>query len=116
MQASVENNLNKIKIKWSKEKCMTTVLCSRGYPNKHVINKKINLKNVILTKKSFIFHAGTKMKKGLLFSNGGRVLNIVVLGNFFSEMRYQIFKIIQTINWKSGFFRKDIGWRVIKKK
>jgi phosphoribosylamine--glycine ligase len=116
LKASVENNLNKIKIKWSKEKCMTTVLCSRGYPNKHVINKKINLKNVILTKKSFIFHAGTKMKKGLLFSNGGRVLNIVVLGNFFSEMRYQIFKIIQTINWKSGFFRKDIGWRVIKKK
>jgi len=41
-------------------------------------------------------------------------LNIVVLGNTFSKMRNQIFKIIKKINWKYGFFRKDIGWRVIK--
>ena len=27
----VSNNLNKIKIKWKKQKCMTIVLCSKGY-------------------------------------------------------------------------------------
>jgi phosphoribosylamine--glycine ligase len=116
LKASVENRLNKIKIKWSKNKCMTTVLCSKGYPNKYMTSKKIILENVRLTKKSFIFHAGTKMKDNLLFSNGGRVLNIVVLGSTFLKIRNQIFKIIKTINWKHGFFRSDIGWRVIKKK
>jgi phosphoribosylamine-glycine ligase len=25
-----------------------------------------------------------------------------------------IIKIIKRINWKRGFFRRDIGWRVIK--
>ena len=95
---------------------MTIVLCSKGYPNKSVINKEINLNNISLSKQSFIFHAGTKTKKGLLFSNGGRVLNITVLGNTFLKIRNQIFEIIKTINWKYGFFRKDIGWRVIKKK
>ena len=114
--ASVENRLNKIKIRWNKEKCMTTVLCSKGYPNKYIANKKINLRNVNLTKKNFIFHAGTKIKNGFLFSDGGRVLNIVVLGKNFLKIRSQIFKIIKDINWKHGFFRKDIGWRVIKKK
>jgi len=115
LNASVENKLNKIKIRWSKEKCMTTVLCAKGYPKKYVINKKISLKNVRLMKKAFIFHAGTKIKNGSLFSNGGRVLNIVVLGSTFLKIRKQIFKIIRSINWHHGFFRKDIGWRVIKK-
>jgi len=116
LNASVKNELNKVKIKWSKEKCMATVLCAKGYPKKQIGSKKINLKKIKLTKKSFIFHAGTKIKEGILFSNGGRVLNIVVLGSSFFKIRNQILKIIKKINWKHGFFRRDIGWRVIKKK
>ena len=116
LNASVENKLNKIKIKWSKDKCMTTVLCAKGYPGKHITSKRINLELSGLNKKSFLFHAGTKTKNNLLFSNGGRVLNIVVLGSTFLKIRNQIYKIIKRINWKYGFFRRDIGWRVIKKK
>ena len=115
LKASVDNKLNKAKIKWSKDKCMATVICSNGYPLKHITNKKINLEHVSSTKKSFIFHAGTKMKGSLLFSNGGRVLNIAVLGSSFLKIRNQIHKIIKTINWKYGFHRRDIGWRIIEK-
>ena len=115
LKAAIDNKLNRIKIRWRKDKCMTTVLCSKGYPNKYMIDKKINLEHVKLIKKSFIFHAGTKIKNGLLFSNGGRVLNIVVLGNTFLRIKNQIFKIIKNINWRHGFFRRDIGWKVIKK-
>ncbi|MDB9760513.1 phosphoribosylamine--glycine ligase [Pelagibacteraceae bacterium] len=116
LNAALDNKLNKIKIKWNKNKCMTTVLCSKGYPNKYIINKVIDLKKIKLKKKSFILHAGTKFKNNSLVSSGGRVLNIVVLGNTFLEIRNKIFKIIKKINWKHGFFRKDIGWRVIKSK
>jgi len=116
LSASVENKLNKIKIKWGKDKCMTTVLCAKGYPNNVTTEKKIDLSRIKFSKKSFIFHASTKIKNGLLFSNGGRILNIVVLGGTFIKIRNEIYKIIKTINWKHGFFRRDIGWRVIKKK
>jgi phosphoribosylamine--glycine ligase len=115
LKASVENKLHKVQIKWSKNKCMAIVLCSKGYPNKQIAEKEINLERLNLNKKSFIFHASTRIKNGLLFSNGGRVLNVVVLGSVFSKIRNQIFQIIKKINWKHGFFRKDIGWRVIKK-
>lgn len=114
--ASIENKLKKVKIEWRKEKCMTIVLCSKGYPDKQIINKEINLSQVSLTNRSFLFHAGTKIKNGLIFSNGGRVLNIVALGNSFFNIRSHIFEIIKKINWRYGFFRRDIGWRVIKKK
>ena len=113
---AVKNKINEIKIKWKKTKCMTIVLCSKGYPGKYKKNKEIkNLNNIKAKDKSFIFHAGTKIIENKLVSNGGRVLNIVSTGRIFKNIRKDIFKIIKKINWKNGFFRKDIGWRVIKK-
>ena len=64
---------------------------------------------------NILFHAGTKSKNGKVYSNGGRVLNISSMGNNFKKIRENILKIIKKISWKSGFFRKDIGWKVIKK-
>ena len=110
------NKLNKINIEWKKLKCMTIVLCSKGYPGKYKKNKRIkNLDKLNYEKNSFIFHAGTKLVDNELFSNGGRVLNVTSTGTVFKNIRKNILKIIRKINWKNGFFRKDIGWRVIQK-
>ncbi len=110
----VENKLNQTTIRWKNTKCMTVVLCSKGYPNKYIKNKTIyNLENIKLNKNSFVYHAGTKFLGDNLVSNGGRVLNITSSGSNFKIIRNNIFKIIKKINWRYGYFRKDIGWRVI---
>ena len=112
--AASNNKINKLKIEWKKIKCMTIVLCSKGYPGRYIKNQKIkNINKIKIDKSSFIFHAGTKLINNHLISNGGRVLNITATGNMFKKMRHKIFKIIRKINWKGGFFRKDIGWRII---
>ena len=111
-----KNKLNQTKIIWKKDKCMTIVLCSKGYPGKYKkgeIIKRIN--KIKLLKSEFIFHAGTKIINNKLASNGGRVLNITKVGKDFSFIRKKIINIIKKINWKGGFYRRDIGWRVIKK-
>jgi len=114
LNATINNRLNKIKINWKKLKCMTIVLCSKGYPGKIKKDKLIkNIDRLKLLKNSFIFHAGTKLKNNRLVSNGGRVLNITSTGTIYKKIRKNIFKIIKMINWKHGFYRKDIGWRVI---
>ncbi len=114
---AVTNRLNAINIKWKKVKCMTIVLCSKGYPGKYKKFIKIkNLMNIKLKKTSFIYHAGTKYINEDIFSNGGRVLNITTVGKTFFKIRSNIIKIIKRINWQGGFFRKDIGWRVIQNK
>ena len=113
---AVNDKLNKIKIKWKKEKSMTIVLCSKGYPSKYKKNKLIkNLSKIKLKKNFSIFHAGTKIENNKILSAGGRVLNITGVGKEFSKLRSDLIKIIKTINWKSGFYRRDIGWRVIKR-
>jgi phosphoribosylamine--glycine ligase len=112
---SVENKLNRIKIKWKKLKCMTIVLCSKGYPGKYKKNVLIkNIQNTKFKKNLLIFHAGTKLINNNLASSGGRVLNITSTGKTYKIIRKNILKKIKKINWKGGFFRKDIGWRVIK--
>ena len=95
---------------------MTIVLCSKGYPGKYKKGEIIKTINKIkLLKSEFIFHAGTKFINNKLASNGGRVLNITKVGKDFSFIRKKIINIIKKINWKGGFYRRDIGWRVIKK-
>ncbi len=114
---AVKNRLNAINIKWKKIKCMTIVLCSKGYPGKYKKLIKINnLTKIKLKKNSFIYHAGTKNINEDIFSNGGRVLNVTTVGKTFLKIRINIIKIIKKINWHGGFFRKDIGWRVIQNK
>ncbi len=113
---SIENKLHKLKLTWEKNKCMTIVLCSKGYPGNYKKNKVINLKKIKDKKNFFIIHAGTKKIGEDIFSNGGRVLNIVGKGKNYISIRKKIIKVIKKINWKYGFFRKDIGWRVINKK
>ena len=68
-----------------------------------------------MSKQDYIFHAGTKIVDNELRSNGGRVLNITSVGNSFLKIRKNIINNLKKLNWKKGFYRKDIGWRVINK-
>ncbi|MDC1096017.1 phosphoribosylamine--glycine ligase [Pelagibacteraceae bacterium] len=112
--ATIENKLKKIKIKWLRKKSMTIVLCANGYPGKYAKYKKIrNLNKITKEKNTTILHAGTIMKKNQLYSNGGRVLNITTVGNNFFLIRKKILIFLKKINWRGGFYRKDIGWRII---
>ena len=110
------NKLRKIEIKWKKQKSMTIVLCAKGYPG--IYKKNIQLKNVNkikLSKKNFIYHAGTKLINNEFRSNGGRVLNITSTGDNFLKIRRNIISLIKKLNIQNCFYRKDIGWRVINK-
>ena len=112
---TLENKLKETKIVWHKKKCMTIVLCSKGYPGSYKKGKKIqNLEKLRLDKKTFVYHAGTKIVNGSVLSNGGRVLNVTSIGLNLLEVRKKILSLLKKINWKYGFFRKDIGWKVIK--
>ena len=115
-EACCSENLKDLKIEWSKEKSLCIVLCSKGYPDKFENNIKIdNLNNLNLNKNDYIFHAGTKNKNNEIFSNGGRVLNFVSLSSSYINSRDRVIKLINLLNWKNGFFRKDIGFKIINK-
>ena len=114
IKACVNNNLNSINLEWHDDKSLCIVLCSKGYPDEYKNNLEIkNMKNIKLNQNEFIFHAGTKKQKDKILSNGGRVLNFVVRSDSFKNNRGKAINLINQINWENGFYRGDIGYKVI---
>ena len=114
IDSCINGKLNEINIEWYDDKSLCIVLCSKGYPDKFEKNIELDLRSLKLNKDDFLFHAGTQIKDSKIYSTGGRVLNIVVKSNDFSKSRTRAIEIIDKISWENGFYRKDIGHRVIK--
>ncbi len=109
-----DGTLNQSKINFSKTKSVCVVLCSKGYPEKFESNIEIkNLEQLEILENQNIFHAGTLKTKTGIVSNGGRVLNFVSTSDDFSKCRDEIINLIKKLNWQNGFFRRDIGHKVI---
>ena len=115
-EACCEKKLNEINLEWSNEKSLCIVLCSNGYPEKIKKNIEIhNLENISLNKDEFIFHAGTLKKNNIIYAIGGRVLNFVAISKEFDLAKKNVINNLKKLNWDHGFYRKDIGHKVINK-
>ena len=91
-------------------------MCSDGYPEKYKKNVLIkNLEKISTDDKNYCFHAGTNILDKKTYAVGGRVLNFVSLSSNFYEARKKIFDNLNNLNWNEGFYRKDIGYKVIDK-
>ena len=109
-----DKKLNKTEIKWHNNKSLCVVLCSKGYPDKFKKNVLINnLNKIKFNDNEYCYHAGTNIIKGLIYATSGRVLNFVCLSDNFLEARTKIINSINSLNWDGGFYRKDIGYKVI---
>ena len=110
------DKLSELNIKWNKKKSLSIVLCSKGYPEKYQKNLIIkNIKKIKIDKNNLCFHAGTVLKDNKVLSVGGRVLNFVSMAENFSQARKNIIRNIDNLDWNDGFYRKDIGHKVIDK-
>ena len=114
IDACIKKKLDLINLEWDNQKSLCIVLCAKGYPDEYKKNIQIkNLEKMILDSNEYIFHAGTKKSNSIILSNGGRVLNFVIKSNDFKSGRNKIIKLIDQLNWVDGFYRKDIGYKVI---
>ena len=103
-----------INIEWTNKKSLCVVLCSKGYPDTYQKNVLIkNLENLSLNEDNFIFHAGTKNENDKFFATGGRVLNFISLSDDFLKARNEVHQCIEKLDWNGGFYRRDIGFKVI---
>ena len=110
----IEQELHDLNIEWYDDKSICIVLCSKGYPDTYQNNITLDLEKLKLKKNQFIFHAGTKIINNTIVSNGGSVLNIVTRSDDFKSARDSSLELLKEVNWDNGFYRKDIGYKVIK--
>ena len=51
----------------------------------------------------------------IILAIGGRVLNFTSLSEDYGEARQRIHENLKRLNWNNGFYRRDIGHRLIDK-
>lgn len=108
--AAVEGNVLSQEMKWSPKPSACVVLASGGYPLKYEKGKRIEgLKEVEKTPGITIFHAGTILKDGQYYTNGGRVLGICASEATLAETMKKIYNAIFKIYFEAMHFRRDIG-------
>jgi len=116
--AARDGVLDEFDLRWYEEVSVCVVLAARGYPGEPV--KGTEIKGLAEAAKSnpavTIFHAGTKRAGERLLANGGRVLNVVALGQDLATARAKAYAVIDRIQWPEGFCRRDIGWRSLRRK
>jgi phosphoribosylamine--glycine ligase len=114
LEACCNKQLADINIEWANKKSLCVVLCSKGYPDTFQKNVLINnLDNFTLDENNFIFHAGTKIENNKIYATGGRVLNFISLSDDFLKARDEVHQCIKKLDWNGGFYRRDIGFKVI---
>ena len=72
-----------------------------------------NINKIQLDKNEYCYHASTTLDGEQVYAKGGRVLNFVCLSDDFLEARTKIINSINLLDWNDGFYRKDIGYKVI---
>jgi phosphoribosylamine--glycine ligase len=91
---------------------LTVVMAARGYPGTPEKGGAISGINSAEANVGIkVFHAGTASADGRIIANGGRVLNVTGTGGTIAEAQTAVYRAIDAIDFPSGFYRRDIGWR-----
>lgn len=104
----LEERLASCEISWKKEHSACVVLTAKGYPESYPKGDVITGFHQVDSDIT-IYHAGTTEKGDEIVTNGGRVLNVVALGESLEEARSKVYKNIEKINFNGKTFRTDIA-------
>ena len=105
--AATKNLENFGELEWSDDSAVTVVLASEGYPADPKIGEAIT--GIQTNESSYVFHAGTKLRDGVLHSSGGRVLTVTGLGSDLTQARDAAYRTISRISLPGSHYRSDIA-------
>ena len=113
MCAVAEGRSDDIELSWSDKWAVCVVLASGGYPGSYEKGKVITgIDEAEKLPDVTVFHAGTKIDDAQrLVTAGGRVLNVVALGDTFEDARKRAYEACDLIDFEGKQYRRDIGER-----
>jgi phosphoribosylamine--glycine ligase len=110
-KATAENSLEEIGIfDWDPRACVCVVMASAGYPGSYKTGHPITgIEEAEAMEDVTVIHAGTAEEDGKIVTAGGRVLNVVALGDNLEEARKKAYEAVEKIHFEGCHYRKDIG-------
>ncbi len=110
MMAVAEGRLEPSAVQFANRYAVCVVLASGGYPNEYRTGLPIEgLEQAQAVSDVILFHAGTQAEGGRILTAGGRVLNVVGLGDTLEEARQRAYQAVQQIRFEGMHYRTDIA-------
>ena len=108
--AVIDGTLSDLDIEWYDTATACVVIASGGYPESY--KKGIEIKGLDSNGQvdgAIVYHAGTKLENGKLYTNGGRVLGITAMGDTLQEALDKAYTATKKIYFDGMHYRTDIG-------
>ncbi len=105
--ACIDGTLADATMEWTANSAVCVVLTAGSYPESGAKGLPITLKP--MPESVVLFHAGTQLQSDQLEAHGGRVLNIVGLGETLEGAASKAYDAIQFVRFDGMAFRRDIA-------
>ena len=113
--ACTEEDLAGREISWSTEKAVCVVLASEGYPESPSEGDEISgLDDIVGLPGVRVYHAATRQEGGIFYTSGGRVLNVVGIGDSIIEARARAYAAVELIDFSGVQYRTDIALEALE--
>lgn len=106
LESGLKGDLANADVKWSNKSACCVVLASGGYPEAY--NKGYEITGIDKVD-NMVFVAGARAEDGKLLTSGGRVLNVVAVGDNLEDARAKAYADAEKIDFTGKYCRKDIG-------
>ena len=116
LESCVEGRLSETELRWKPGASACVVAASGGYPGSYTNGHKITgLDEASKVPGVIVFHAGTALVDGEILTNGGRVLAVTATSATLEDALKRAYEAIAKIHFEGMVYRRDIGWRALKK-
>jgi phosphoribosylamine--glycine ligase len=107
---AVTGKLEEVEAEWDPRVAVCVVAASGGYPGEFRKGYEIHgLEEAAKDPDVRIFHAATETKGSKIVTDGGRVLNVVGLGDTVAKARERAYAGLRKISFEGMIYRSDIG-------
>ena len=114
LEHAVSGTLDTVELEWDRRTALGVVMAAAGYPDAPRLGDVIS-GIPAETAECVTFHAGTTLAGARLTASGGRVLCVVGLGDSVKMAQRQAYQAVDQIRFDGAQFRRDIGWRAVKR-
>jgi phosphoribosylamine---glycine ligase len=117
LEATVDDRLGEFegRLEWDLRPAVCVVMASQGYPGNYAKGRLIEgLEEVSRLSDVKVFHAGTRIDRGEVVTDGGRVLGVTALGETLAQARERAYEAVGRIHFQGAFYRRDIAAKALR--
>ena len=111
MKATTDGTLSECEVKFAERNACCVIMASKGYPEKYESGAEILISEEV---KDSVFVAGAKADGDKLFTAGGRVLGVTAVEDTLGEAIAAAYEKVKKVNFRTAYYRTDIGARAMK--